>query len=751
MQQQLPNSNERRQRIGHILREFHPVRLLRSLFTGIIIGCLVIIIEISYAALIFSGDLAVYMPRGVGLTLFGACLLGLMLALKSSFHCVIAIPHSSAAVMLTLLTTAIVKNMSATADLKETFFTIVAAIVLTSLCAGMMFFAVGWFRLSHLIRFIPHPIIGGVLAGIGWLLVKGALYVMTDVSSGTSLSLSLFKVEELVKWLPGLIFAMVLIVVLRRFKHFLIMPVMVLIAIGVFYLLLWATQISFSEIRAQGWLLGTLPERAFWNPFILLSTPVQARWSFIFQQIGNIGTMLMISLISALINVSKLELVAQQDIDANRELQKLGAANVLAGLGGSPIGFHSLNLTTFVYEMGGHSRLAGVFSAGLCGIAALWGASLLSFLPRPVFGGLLLYWGLNFLVEWIYDAWFILSRIDYVLVLVILFFIGAFGFLAGVFAGILFTLGLFVVSYSRINVVKNVLSGVTYQSNVDRLLSQQKLLQQTGEQIFILKLQGFIFFGTADNLLIQVRQRADNPKLLPLRFVVLDFRLVRGIDSSALDSFSKMRQFTRSQNIVLVLTHLSPAMQHHLKQKKTVAEDERFYRIFPDLDHAVEWCENQVLIAENVPLTEEIRLLAEQLRAVFPEPAYVEKLMNYFERKEIIAGYYLMRQGEPPTGLYIIESGQMTVQLEPADGKVVRLRTMGAGSIVGELGLYLGHRASASVLTTQRSSIYRLSTEALRQMEETDPEIAAVFHKFIVCLLGERLTNTNKTLQALSD
>jgi CRP-like cAMP-binding protein len=129
----------------------------------------------------------------------------------------------------------------------------------------------------------------------------------------------------------------------------------------------------------------------------------------------------------------------------------------------------------------------------------------------------------------------------------------------------------------------------------------------------------------------------------------------------------------------------------------------------------------------------------------------VSELMAYFERQDVTQGSYLIRQGDPPQALYFIESGQVTVQLERADGKITRLRTLGFRTVVGELGFYLRQRASASVVVQQPGVIYRLSVEALRRMNETNPKIAALFHEFMAHLLGERLANTNNTLQALLD
>ena len=93
--------------------------------------------------------------------------------------------------------------------------------------------------------------------------------------------------------------------------------------------------------------------------------------------------------------------------------------------------------------------------------------------------------------------------------------------------------------------------------------------------------------------------------------------------------------------------------------------------------------------------------------------------------------------------------GRHHIRIESVDHEAMRLRTMEAGTIVGELGLYLGAEASASVVTNQPGTIYRLSADGLERMETTDPQAAAFFHKFIAQILSERLSNTTHTIQAL--
>ena len=104
--------------------------------------------------------------------------------------------------------------------------------------------------------------------------------------------------------------------------------------------------------------------------------------------------------------------------------------------------------------------------------------------------------GLDFLVEWVIAGWRKLSRTDYAVVLLILVVIGATNFLIGVGVGLVAMIVLFVLNYSRINVVHHALSGAELRSNVERCAYHQRALtEKLGQHIYILELQGFLFLG----------------------------------------------------------------------------------------------------------------------------------------------------------------------------------------------------------------------------------------------------------------
>ena len=735
----------------NFLNEFQPKRLVSSLTAGLIVGITDVSVEISLAALIFSGILAPYVAQGIGFVLFGAFTILIIGALTSSIPGAMTIPQDTPAAILALIAAGVVGKMSGTATLEETYRTVIAAIIITTLLAGLIFILFGRFKLSGFARFIPYPVVGGFLAGTGWLLAKGAFSVMTDMPLTLKDFPGLFRTDILVHWLPGLIFGLALLLILRRSSHFLIIPGMLALGIGLFYLALALAGIPVSQAAQAGWLLGPFEQEALFQP-LTPAAITQVNWPAILSQLDKIGAVIALSLISLLLNVSALEVEVKEDIDMNRELGAAGLANLVAGLFGSPVGYQALSLTVLAHHINAKNRLAGVFTALVCGGTLLLGASLISYFPKPVLGGILLFMGLSFLVEWVIDARRRLPSIDYLLVLMILVAIASIGFLEGIAIGVLAAVVMFVVSYSQINAVKNTLSGGNYRSKVERPLVHRQALQERGGEIFILRMQGFIFFGTAQKLLDLIKERLGDSNRPRLRYVILDFRQVVLIDSSAVFSITRMRQLAESQHFHMVWTNLSASIQQLLEKGGLVDESDDSFIILPTLDHGLEWCENQILAEHGVTdLTGFIEKMEHQLKRVIPDSRDVKRLMGYLEKEDVEEGDYLMRQGDQPDEMYFIESGLVSAQLELPDGKTLRLISMRGGTTVGEMGMYLGIERTASVVANRKSVVYRLSRDALDKMEKDDPKVAALLHQWIARLLAERLAENNRTIEALLD
>ncbi len=552
--------------VEEIRKELEPKLLLPSLTIGLLAGVTDLGVEISLAALIFA-DLGQYLGAGIGLLLFGALVMGIVVGLSTSLPGMVAIPQDTPAAILALTVGGIALAMKS-AEPQALYATVVAAIAVTSLSTGIFFLLLGRFRLSAFVRYVPYPVVGGFLAGTGWLLAKGGVGVMLDIPLTLANLPRLFSPDRLILWLPGALFGVALFAVLRRYKHFLITLSALALVTALFYGYLLLAHLSVAQASARGWLLGPFPSGSFYQPLTLASLSL-VDWSAVLGQADKMATILVLSAIAVLLNTSAMEVTARRDIDLDRELVSAGLANLAGGIGGSPVGYQTLGMSALAYRLGARSRLVNIIAGLVCGVALLFGASLFSYVPRLLLGGMLLYLGLSFLVEWLVDARRVLPGVDYVLVWVILAIIAVVGFLQGIGAGVAIAAVLFVITYSRVDIVKNALNGDCFQSNVDRPRAHRVLLRREGAQIYILRLRGFIFFGTIQAVLNQIRRRLVDQGLPKLGFIVLDFQGVTRLNSSAVFGITRLRQLAEANAVRMVWTQVSPTIQRQLERGGT--------------------------------------------------------------------------------------------------------------------------------------------------------------------------------------
>src|SRR5690606_264604 len=134
-------------------------------------------------------------------------------------------------------------------------------------------------------------------------------------------------------------------------------------------------------------------------------------------------------------------------------------------LGGTP-GYQGLSFTTFNLTAGSGTRYATVVASFVILACVLFGAGIVALIPKAVLGGLVAYFGLRFLVQWLYEALFDLPVGEYLIVVAILGVIVVAGVLPGVGVGLALTVALFVISSSRIDAVRYAVGGADLHSRV---------------------------------------------------------------------------------------------------------------------------------------------------------------------------------------------------------------------------------------------------------------------------------------------
>ncbi|AFZ42535.1 cyclic nucleotide-binding protein [Halothece sp. PCC 7418] len=730
------------------LQSLQPKDLFLSLMAGGITGIIGVIRAISYAALIFSGSLGSELGVGVGLTVFSTGIVSFVAAIFSALPGMIATPLAAPTAITAILASEIVADLKVNLSSSEMLVTVLAAIALSSLATGLFLIILGRLKLGSKIRFIPYPVVGGFMAGTGWLLVSGSIQITTDISL-TFTNLSTFlTADPLLHWGAALIIGLILLIVSSRYHHFLVMPGMLFGLMIAFYAVLWGTGTSLTAAREQGWLLETFASGGLWKP-LTLSDLGAIQWSAIASHWGLILSLMLVSLLSLVLSNSGIELVVGRDISLNRELESVGIANLASGFGTGMTGNQALPSTLLVNKIGANSRLSGIFSGIFCFFVLVLGSSLISLFPKPILGGLILYLGLALLLEWVYKAWFTLSFSDYLIVIVTLIVINAVGFLEGIAVGFIMSVISFMFNYSQLNVVKHSSSIATTRSNIHRTELERESLSKKGDKVYILELQGYVFFGTADYLLQQVRDRVEKIKEQPLNYIIVDFREVEGLDASGVLTFIKLLKIARQQNLTLVYTNLLPKLETQLRQGGGIDDEEQRCHILPDLDRGLEWCEKQ-LLQENSPETGQKSSLKEQLTDLFLTPEQAEDFAEYLVPQSVVAGEVIFEAGADQQCLYFIESGQVSVLLDLPNGQTKRLQTHCQGSVLGEMRFYGKPPLSSLVVADHPSQLYRLDRDTFEKMKQAHPDLAYALQEYIVRFLCDSLTRREEQVRIIA-
>ena len=268
---------------------------------------------------------------------------------------------------------------------------------------------------------------------------------------------------------------------------------------------------------------------------------------------------------------------------------------------------------------------------------------------------------------------------------------------------------------------------------------------EKGEQIHMLWLQGYLFFGTANALFEHLRELLRRPGR-PIRFVLLDFKMNRGIDSSAVMSFVKIMQMATEQGVTLVFTDLPEEGELLLRRGGFSFGEQTACHLLPDVDRGLEWCENHLLALENAgPDDEPWPQEGEEQRI----REVMDAVLKFAGRLDVDAGYDIFVQGDASDSLCFLQSGRATAWLELVTGERKRLQTMNPGNLLGELGFFLGETRSATVTTDSPATIYMLTKADRERMLQDNPSVAAAFNELVIRVVGKRLVHQTRELGVL--
>ena len=713
-------------------------------------------LSIGYGIIVYKPLGTEFLPFAALLGLYACLFGGIFASLLGGTDIQITAPKAP----LTLLLASFIAPMAASLQIPDAASRQVIIVGLASTCvlvSGIVQFCFGALRLGNLIKYVPYPVVSGFMNGIAIILI----YEQTAplIGSGHHISLmELFSNPSVVQPYTLSVGLITIIAVFLSKRFFKTLPAsLVGLAVGtaVFYALK-----NFGGISALGPVIGNFNFQ--WpKPDIFLNLSGLMTDIDIVDLLPRILiTGLVLGSIGAL--ESLLSSVAADNFtgtrhNSNKELMGQGIANIMNSLFSAlpSAGSELHNMAN--YRAGGRTRLSSLVCGLLILIIVLTLGSFIGKIPLAVIAGIIVSVGLGLFDKWTLDLIRNLRRTreqqkriiaNLAVTIAVAVITVCVNLIVAVLIGIAIASGLFVVRMGR-SIIKRKYKGDQIHSKKVRSSKNNILLQERGKGIIVYELRGPLFFGSADNLAMEIDSAVHH-----YSYCILDMKRVNEIDSTGAKILGQISKKVDESGKYLLISYLAdnPSLSEILKAMGVYNKlPENCF--FPDTDAALEWAEDNVL-TQSIDLAKALGGVQLNEMDIFMD--FTQEEIHSLKQKLIFKsfkkGETIVKEGDIDRNLFFLTKGSVSVRIHlPESDRYKRLITYSAGVTFGEMAFLDGSPRSAEVCADEASETYLLSPDEYAVLQKKKPEIAVKLVRNIALEMSERLRIRTNEVRVLEE
>ncbi|KAI0466431.1 sulfate transporter family-domain-containing protein [Xylaria cf. heliscus] len=696
--------------------------------------------------------------------------------------------------------------------------TTITSFAISSMLTGAVFYLMGRFKLGYIIGFIPRHILIGCIGGVGWFLIVTGFEVSARLGEfhyDLETARRLLETDTLPLWLIPLALALLLFGLQRKLTSRYVLPAYILSIPFVFYfIVLSLDSLSPEHLRQTGWIFEAPEAGQPWWYFWTLYKFELVHWGAIVDTLGAMFALTFFSLLHVPINVPALAQNAGEDnLKLDHELKLHGVSNLVSGLAGSIQNYLVFANTIFFMRSGGDSRLAGFLLAALTFVVMTIGPATIGFIPVMMVGTLIFVLGFELLLDALVAPRRKLKLVEYLTIVVIVLTMGIYDFVVGIFVGIILAFVSAIFHASQVSAIRATYTGDQVGSMVRRNPSQHHYLHEVGTQTYIIKLSGFLFFGTIVGVEEKIRELISDDAFIrrPISYMILDLRHVTGIDFSAAEGFKTISRLLHGKGVHLLVSGKDAGSSVGLDLRAVgLGSDDIDVKFMPDLNSALESCENEQLktfyanqealrvtrpspsknldvpknkstaqafdllsqsprrhhlheAARNVLTRQDIRRttrwqsISEPLRLMLQVFHNVSqknedfwfRAKPYFSRKEFTAGTILYHRGEKAKGFYLLERGELHAEYETPQGLLSE--PIVQGTTCGELPFFSETTRTATVRAVKDCVVWVMDTDSWNRLQDKENDVAQELLRVSLKLTTERMNAMTNYISAVGN
>lgn len=747
---------------------------LRADLNGALAGALASIPQtLAYGLIIGAALGGVHSGVGVLMALYGSVAVGLIAALLGGCPLLVAGPRASTVLVFAALIVQL-KQMPALASTPAPALAALALACVAALGSGLLQVLFGALRLGRLASYVPLPVVAGFVNGSALLIILSQVWAATGVAPQKSV-LALFSHWDAVR--PGTLLltaatTALLLYLPTRIKRGPTTLAAVFVGTAVYHLL-----------AAMGWgdiLGGTLLALpAHFGPSPIAGTALDLLTGPQGPQLLHLLlpatlSMAILSTLDTLLATSATDGLTMRRSNGGRQLMAEGFGNMLATTLSLAPSSGSLARTQAALKGGMVSAAGPLLIALITLMVTVVLPPAVGLLPRAVMAGLLIALGIELVDKWTLArlrALFTagsgptLARGDLFTLIVVVATTLIADLATAVAVGVLVALMSFVMQMAH-SPIRRCYRASTLIPRIHGDLPRRVFIERHGHAIAVVEMEGALFFGSAAAL----ETRVDELVSAGVRHVVLDLKRVKDIDATGARAMERIHTTLQGCGGMLAVAYVDRERRLHAgglggTEQRSHAMERNIWRklvylgavrsigelhFLADTDAAVALCEPH--LASALPPGE----LSSALIAIRPpilqavDRPMLRELRAYLTLKSYQPGMAVFTQGSPANGAYFIATGCVDVVIDlPGTERKLKVQSLTAGSVFGEMALIDPKPRSASIVAQQRTQCYHLSEHDFQLLQRQNSHIALALLGNVALLFAERLRATNTMLSEM--
>jgi glutaminase len=258
-----------------------------------------------------------------------------------------------------------------------------------------------------------------------------------------------------------------------------------------------------------------------------------------------------------------------------------------------------------------------------------------------------------------------------------------------------FSLHMFNVARSTsTSVVRKTYNGAKFGSRRQRNEAELRALKTRAQRVRIYELQGELLFGNTESVVLGILS-----DLSEFDYLIISLRRAINLDRSAIQLFTELCLRVNEADKVVFFTDCQHLYRLRKKlQAIDVGTQDPGWLSFADSDHAQEWCEDRLLVDLITGSREQVADLSAQHLCKGMTDETLERLRSLGQQRRFASGECIVKTGEPAESMFFINAGELEVVVDADAQKRLRLKTLGPGTVFGEMALIQGKTRSADVM-----------------------------------------------------